>query len=226
MEAVIEDFEATYDKLMARKAAGQPVTPADLYKLDRYWRTQAKLSKILDNFQDKEAQLLSKNFQVQYEGIYKIFSLPHSDNAFAALDDANIQQIINQVWCADGKSWSDRVWQNTQALKQKLNDKLVTCVAVGRNTTQLKQELMETFNVSYNRASTLVRTEMAHIQTEAAANRYKDYGIKQVEVLADDAGCDYCARLNGKRYSVYAKMPVPAHPNCRCCIIPVIDDVV
>ena len=22
----------------------------------------------------------------------------------------------------------------------------------------------------------------------------------------------------------YEKMPIPAHPNCRCCIIPVIDD--
>ena len=65
---------------------------------------------------------------------------------------------------------------------------------------------------------------MAHLQTEAAAARYKDYGIKKVEVLAEDAGCGHCNKLNHKKFGIYEKMPIPAHPNCRCCIIPVIDD--
>lgn len=45
-----------------------------------------------------------------------------------------------------------------------------------------------------------------------------------MEILADDAGCDYCGKLHKTRYSLYEKIPVPAHPNCRCCIIPVVDD--
>ena len=224
LQSVITDFEATYDKLLATVGEGKSPTPADLYKLDKYWETQAKLSKILETLGDKSSQSLSRNFQRQYEGIYNIINLPQSASAFSTPDLAKAEQIINSIWCADGQSWSQRVWNNTQMLQQELNDKLVECIVAGKKTSQLKQELMSAFDVSYSRASTLVRTEMAHLQTEAAAARYKDYGIKKVEILAEDAGCDYCNKLNHKKLGVYEKMPIPAHPNCRCCIIPVIDD--
>ena len=215
---VMADFEATYDKLLA---AGDNPTPADLYKLDKYWQTQAKLTKILQKLGDKEVKLISKQFLKQYEGIYSIFSL-QTETAFGTPDLQKANQIVNQIWCADGKSWSDRVWMNTNKLKDELNEKIVDCVVSGRKTSQLKQELIKTFDVSYNRASTLVRTELAHIQTEAAKERYKDYGIKEVEVLAEDAKCKHCGGLNGKHYNIFEKIPIPAHPNCRCCIIPVI----
>lgn len=84
---------------------------------------------------------------------------------------------------------------------------------------------MNDFDVSYRRADTVVKTEMAHIQTQAAQQRYKDYGITEVEVLvdADERTCDVCGKLEGERYPINGKMPVPAHPRCRCCIIPVVD---
>ena len=34
---VIADFEATYDKLVAGLLDGRQPSPADLYKLDKYW---------------------------------------------------------------------------------------------------------------------------------------------------------------------------------------------
>jgi hypothetical protein len=76
--------------------------------------------------------------------------------------------MINRVWVADGKSWSERVWDNTEKLQQTLNDNLVHCLVAGKKTTDLKNLLQEQFNVSYNRADSLVRTEIAHIQTQAA----------------------------------------------------------
>lgn len=222
LESVIDDFEATYDKLLVTVGEGNSPTPADLYKLDRYWKTQARLVKVLETLEDKDVKLFSRNFQRQYEGIYQL-TAKYFDSSFSQPDFLNAEQIINQVWCADGRSWSQRIWNNRERLRQELNDRLLECVINGKKTSQLKQELMAAFNVGYNRASTIARTELAHLQTEAAAARYKDYGIKQVEVLADDAKCDYCGRLNHKKFSVYEKMPIPAHPNCRCCIIPVIE---
>ena len=40
-ENIVEDFEAVYDKVLAQAEEGKPITPADLYKLDRYYQTQA-----------------------------------------------------------------------------------------------------------------------------------------------------------------------------------------
>lgn len=219
INGVMRDFVDTYEKVLQ---AGDTPTPADLYKLDKYWQLQNKLSKILQELGDKEIKEYTSQFLRQYEGIWKIISLP-TDTAFGMADIPQALQIINQVWCADGLSWSQRVWKNTEMLKQELNDKLVECMLAGRKTTFLKQELIQTFGVSYNRASTLVRTEMAHLQTQASQARYKNYGIQEVEVLAENAGCKHCQALDGQKFSVMGNMPIPAHPNCRCCIIPVID---
>jgi SPP1 gp7 family putative phage head morphogenesis protein len=133
--------------------------------------------------------------------------------------------MLNSIWCADGKSWSDRVWTNTTKLQQALNDNLIDCVVSGRKTTDLKNILQDQFKVSYHRAESIVRTEMAHIQTEAAKQRYKDSGIKEVEVWADydERRCNVCGKLHETRHPINGVMPVPAHPNCRCTIIPVVE---
>ena len=79
--------------------------------------------------------------------------------------------------------------------------------------------------MSYHRANTLVRTEVAHIQTEAAKQRYKDYGVEYVEVLVDpdERTCPLCKKLIGKRWRVNETPPLPVHPNERCCLVPVVN---
>lgn len=218
MKKIVNEFEAVYDKLLA---SVENPTPADLYRLDRYWQAQANLSKNFLEFGDKSIKSLSSNFQEQYRGIYEILSRP-SDTAFATLDTVGIEQVINQVWCADGLSWSQRIWNNTQLLQEELTSSLVECLVTGKKTSQLKQELMKRFDVSYHRAEALVRTEMAHLQTEAAKQRYQDYGVQEVEVLVEADACDDCKAMKGKIYSLAkATKLCPRHPNCRCCIVPV-----
>ena len=70
-----------------------------------------------------------------------------------------------------------------------------------------------------------MRTEIAHIQTQAARDRYIDAGVAEVEVWADkdERRCDVCGKLHEKRFKVTEKIPVPAHPRCRCTIIPVVE---
>jgi SPP1 gp7 family putative phage head morphogenesis protein len=73
---------------------------------------------------------------------------------------------------------------------------------------------------------------MAHIQTQAAKQRYQDYGLTEYEILGnDDDSCGGgkvdCHELNGKKFK-YSEMVVgknapPFHPNCKCCIVPVVE---
>ena len=136
------------------------------------------------------------------------------------------KQLINTIWVADGKTWSQRVWDNIKLLTETLNEELVSCVVSGKPTRELKEKLMERFGVSYSQANAIARTEMAHIQTQAARQRYQDYGIKEVMVWADkdERRCKVCGKLHTKKYPVGAVMPVPVHPNCRCCIVLVVEE--
>lgn len=224
MRTVIAQFEDTYNKLLLTIAEGRDATPADLYKLDRYWQLQGQLRVELQRLGDKQAVIMSKNFMEEFHQIYEVFALK-DDLYFGKIDTESALKMINEIWCADGKSWSQRIWQNISELQQALNDELITCVTTGKKTTELKNLLQERFNVSYNRADSIVRTEMAHIQTQAARKRYEDSNVREVEVYADDdeRRCEICGKLHGKKYLIGAQMPIPAHPRCRCCILPVID---
>lgn len=224
MAVVIAEFESTYNKLLLAIGEGKEPTPADLYKLDKYWKMQGQLQYELQKLGDYEVKLLTSNFTEAYWNIYQSLAIPGEDH-FTEIDKAAAEQVINQIWCADGKSWSRRIWDNTDLLQQALNDQLIACVVAGKKTSDLKKLLMAEFNVSYNRADALVRTEIAHIQTQAAQQRYTNYGITEVEVWADkdERRCEVCGKLHQKRFPIGGKMPVPVHPRCRCTVIPVVE---
>lgn len=224
MKKTIADFEATYNKVLAATAEGRQPTPADLYKLDAYWQMQAQMRQELQKLGDKQIAALSKAFEENFFEIYYSIGIPGME-AFNTIDESMVQQLINHIWVADGKSWSQRIWENNELLAATLNEELVNCVVAGKKTTQLKDILQERFGVSYGRADALVRTELAHIQTQAAQQRYTDYGIQEMEIWADadERRCEVCGKLHQKRYPIGAVPPIPAHPKCRCCIVPVVD---
>lgn len=220
----IARFLLTYNKLQNSMEAGLQPTPADLYKLDKYWEIQAEMTKLLRELGDKEVKLYGNSFSKVFKNIYESLALKDDTN-FNYIDEAQVEQMIKQIWCADGKSWSDRVWNNTEKLQQALNDGLLECVLTGASPEQLKERLMYEFNVGYNRADSIVRTEISHIQTQAAKQRYEDAGIDKVMVWADEdeRRCDICGKLHEKVFPAFGKMPIPAHPRCRCRIIPYFD---
>lgn len=225
MERVIQSFVKTYEKILVTSLTGREPTPADLYKLDTYWQMQAQLKEELNKLGNKELDLMSKNFIAHFQDVYDNISLP-AGAAFSTISKENITRMIETIWATDGLSWSQRVWKNTEKLAETLNEELLHCVVTGKKTNELKDLLQKRFDVSFSQADTLVRTEMTHIQTTAAHKRYIDAGVSQFEVWAskDERRCEFCGKLHKKRYPIGVKPPIPAHPNCRCTIIPVIGD--
>ena len=221
---IISEYEALYNEVLLKKAAGEAISPATLYKMDKYWQMQQQVRAQLNNTGALMQKAMSNTFEFLYKKSYNSLML-EGVPLFSTIDDNAITQIINRIWAADGKSWSQRIWQNMDLLRETLEEGLLESVVTGRKTSDLKKTLQQRFNVSYTRADTLVRTEMAHIQTEAAKQRYNDYGIKEVEIWADpdERTCPTCGKLHRKKYPVGAQVPIPAHPRCRCCIVPVVD---
>lgn len=233
MRQVIDDFLATYNKLIATVGTGNTFTVADLYKLDRYWQMQARLKEICQALGDKEVELLSKAFEAQWQEVYETTALV-SDPAFTQVSTSAAEQMAKSVWATDGKSFSERIWRNTEELVATLNEKLIHCVVTGRSEKDLRNDLIERFGVSRSRANTLIRTETARIQTESAAQRYKDDGLEYYTIRGreekDHCGNHSvdCRKMDGKKF-LYSEMVVgknapPFHPNCRCRIVPVVKD--
>ena len=230
MKQVIADFEATYDKLLATIEAGRDPTPADLYKLDRYWKMQAQLKHVLQELGDEQVGALSKAFEDEWHEVYDKMALP-SDEAYATIA-TEPQAVVNGVWAPDGKAFSQRVWDNVDNLAETLNNELVHCVTTGKPNSYLAKKLQERFNVSYSKAKTLVHTEVVAIETEAAAQRYQDYGFTEYiyKTSPSEGRCSVCKRMDKKRYKYTERQTgvnaPPIHPNCKCQILPVMNDEV
>lgn len=225
MNQAINDYTALYEKIEAKIAAGEEVSVANLYALDKYWQTQAQMKEELQKLGDKQETLLAEKFEKEYADIHKAVSIT-GDKSFNLINKANAEQVAREIWAGDGKNYSQRLWQNVNKLQQMLDDELVSCVAAGRKTTALKQGLMEKFNVSYRQADRLARTEIAHIEVEASRRRWQDEGVQQVEIYVDEdeRTCPQCSKLEGKKYKITEQMPVPVHPSCRCTILPIIPE--
>ena len=54
---------------------------------------------------------------------------------------------------------------------------------------------------------------MAHIQTQAARQRYQEYGIQEIEIYADtdNRTCPICAKLDGKRFGINDALPIDVY---------------
>lgn len=198
-------------------------TRTDLYNMERYKVAEAQLELIVNKMSDELREKTKEFLQKEYETTSKAFN--SSSVMFHTIDERKLDTIINEVWCADGKNWSERIWTSEIRLKSKLQEVLMECVLKGYSASKASKILQEEFGVSRSNANRLARTELAHIETVAAQDRYKEYGITKWQVLVseDEKTCPSCASMEGAIFPIDSTPPVPFHPNCRCCMIPVVD---
>ena len=146
---------------------------------------------------------------------------------FSILNDRAINEAVNAKW--SGKHFSKSIWDNTDKLAEESQKLVVKALMSGESLNKTADKLAEKFQVSKFQATTLVRTETAHIHNEADFQAYKDVGIKRYKYLAtlDYATCGTCQPLDGMVFDVSQRQegvnaPV-MHPRCRCTTTPDVD---
>lgn len=137
------------------------------------------------------------------------------------LADFGVKKVINSHWT--GRSFSERIYNNTQVLANRLNNLVTDMVLMGRSPDELKKEIMAEFGVSYNQASRLIRTETAYAFNQASIDRYKNSNVNKVEVMVEADACEQCLELDGQEFEINCAPILPIHPNCRCCYLPIVD---
>lgn len=75
------------------------------------------------------------------------------------------------------------------------------------------------------RAETIARTETMYAVNQGTLIRYSQSGVKRVRWLTglDERACEECEALHGKEFEIGSEPAIPAHPRCRCTVIPVIE---
>ena len=138
--------------------------------------------------------------------------------------DRKARVIVNSSF--HNATFSDRIWQHQDKLRNEMTNILTSALIGGRNPREFIPTLRKRFDVSARDAERLLRTELARVQTEAQKESYKDENINEYEYIACGLAdcCDICRALDGKHFKVSKMVPgenaPPMHPNCHCATAP------
>jgi SPP1 gp7 family putative phage head morphogenesis protein len=72
----------------------------------------------------------------------------------------------------------------------------------------------------------IARTEILSASNQGLVEGYEQAGVSEIEWFPalDDKSCEICDSQDGFVTSTDNRNMLPAHPNCRCCWLPVIKD--
>lgn len=115
----------------------------------------------------------------------------------------------------------------TDAMDQQISRILASDIGQGKNPLEIAREINNRVDkIGITRARALARTEVISAHAEASLNTYQEAGIEGVdveaEVLTAAGACPICLALaeNGPYTIQQARGLIPAHPNCRCALVP------
>lgn len=158
------------------------------------------------------------NFQ---KGINLAFDVAH-------INRRAVNMILNTEWA--GRNYSSSVWNNTQALADKLDETITRGFISGKSLKTIAKELEELTSLGMFAAERLVRTETTFFNNQAALQGYKEVGIEKYVFVAtlDSKTSKVCQEHDRKIYLISEQVPgknvPPLHPFCRSTIRSYIND--
>lgn len=146
------------------------------------------------------------------------------------LDTNRIDKLISKPWAADGKNFSERIWNNRAQLVSELENRLTQSIIRGQSPKKVIAEIAERFNVNKSRAGALVMTESAFFASASQKDAFTDLDVEKYEVLAtlDSHTSETCRNMDGKVIPMSDYKPgvtaPPFHVRCRSTTVPFFDD--
>lgn len=168
------------------------------------------------------------------EGFYKTaYELDKGMGVGAQLrqfDRSQIEKVISNPWCSDGKTFSDRLWQNKDELNTMLQTGFSQAMIRGDGLDKVVQEVTKRMDVATSAAARLVMTESAFFATAGQRDCFDALDVKKYEFVAtlDDRTSPECQAMDGKVFNMADMQPgvnaPPLHCWCRSCIVPYFGD--
>lgn len=228
MNQIIDLLTTKWEQLHSR---WRPSTVNDLLLYNKYVDQIRAIQEIINNCARAEYQIDNTELIDLYNGIagYNLTGYTPNTIQFGQFDSTRAQQVVNSLWCSDGRHFSSRIWSNRAELNNRLQQGLINCLTVGAGKDDLTKMIQNAFDVSLYKADRIARTELTYVQNQCVRDRYIASGITRYKYLAahDSRVSDICKRLDGRIFNLAdARVGVnypPMHCNCRSTVLAVID---
>lgn len=198
-------------------------------------RTQQSLEVAFGNELDSLDGMVKRLYQSGY--YHTCFEVQKGFNIgweIGQIDERKLQKVISKPWAADGKTFSDRVWQSKTTMVNELHQQMTRTIIQGKAPDEAIKSMTKylqnkTKNAKYN-AGRLVMTEQAFISSVAQKDAFNELDVEEFEIVAtlDSHTSDICREMDGKHFPMKDFQPgitaPPFHVWCRSTTVPYFDD--
>lgn len=171
-----------------------------------------ELTKVTHEYQMTLEDTLIGLFTEQYKEVSELLGI-----MAPVINREAIKTIIEYPYA--GKMFSDRIWDNKDALVKHIKQNLTAGIIRGDSIQKMSRQLKKDLNVLYYQAERLVRTETNYAMNQAHLKGYKDSGVvEKYEFLAahDKRTSKLCRDLDGETFelskAVVGENYPPMHP--------------
>ncbi len=117
----------------------------------------------------------------------------------------------------------------SETTRTAAKDAVAKTLADGGTIRDISNAIRSLPELNDNRATLIARTEASYANGRATVQAYESRGISKKQWLSSGEADDDCADLDGKIVDVgdtfsNGDMAPPAHPQCRCTLLPVRDE--
>ena len=200
---------------------------------------QLQVQNSIETLRNKENEMLEdyliKNYEdTYYHSLYEISKGLNLKTSFATLDRNKINQVIGKPWLKDGKTFSDRIWQDKEQLINTLRTKITQSFITGSTLDEAVEDISKFVSDKIKNkeyvARRLLETESAAYASKAQIEAFKSIDVEKYEIVAtlDLHTSEICQEMDGKVFKlsdqeVGVTVP-PFHCHCRTVIAPYFDD--
>ncbi len=206
-------------------------SPAYAHRIGRLNELDSKISDMCSRLANAEIGVDTAHLGdiIQSAYMQTVFDVTKGADYRAAFDlipESRVKAILSTNW--SGQMFSQRVWDNTNALADGLKHDMLVGIMAGKSEQHMADDIMNRCGVGAFEARRLVRTETTCVANMAELDGYRELDIDEYEFSAclDNRTSDLCRELDGKvfkRNSAQAGVNLPPmHPFCRSTTLPVL----
>lgn len=198
-------------------------------------RTQQALEKAfgneLDDVDKMARHILTEDY---YQSIFEVQRGFNIGWNIGQIKEKDLEKVITKPWAADGKNFSDRIWQKKTEMVTQLHQELTRTLILGKAPDKAIKHLEKFVDQSVKSAeyaaSRLVMTEQAYFHSVSQKKAFEELDVEEYEIVAtlDGHTCGVCGDMDGKHFPMKnyesGVTAPPFHPNCRTVTAPYFED--
>lgn len=216
-----------WTKQLENASAKVHISRLDALKLQIQNQFESLYGKQLDGLNKAVEDIYSKAF---YHTAFEVDKGTGVGTQLNRLDIDKVKTFINKPWAADGKNFSDRVWNNKNKLVNILQTEMTQATIRGDPLDRIVKNFAKKMNSSKSAAARIVMTESAFFSSAGQMEAFKNLDVEKYQFIAtlDRRTSEICRNMDNKIFKLSDYEPgvnaPPLHCWCRSCTVPYFED--